>query len=251
MAYAIETQRLTVRLGAFTALEDLTLQLNEGEFIALLGPNGAGKSTLLRVLLGLVRPTAGTARVLGKPPASVPASEIGYVPQVKTLDRSFPAVSCELVASGRTRRWPWRLGGCAHGMAEDALRAAGAAHLTHRSVSVLSSGELQRVYLARAMARQPRLILLDEPAAGVDVAGEADMHHVLEDYRRDTGATVLMVTHDLDTAFHHASCAILLNRRLITCGAPNAVLTDEHLRSAFGHSGHAHMMWRGGGGGGA
>jgi zinc transport system ATP-binding protein len=101
---------------------------------------------------------------------------------------------------------------------------------------------LQRVYLARALARRPKLLLLDEPAAGVDIAGEADMYHLLDAYRRERGATIVMVTHDWAGALHHASRALLLNRGLLAYGPPQEVLTDANLRLAFGHLGHSHPM---------
>ncbi len=164
------------------------------------------------------------------------------MPQLKTLDRSFPALSCEVVLSGSLRRWPFDTSRAQHRLAADALAQVGAAHLAHRPFSVLSGGELQRVYLARALVRQPRLVLLDEPAAGIDRPGEEDMHHVLEAYRRASGATVVMVTHDWGAAFHHASRVLILNQRCIAYGPPREALTDANLRLAFGHSGHAHAM---------
>lgn len=242
MTLAIETAGLSVVLGNFTALQAVDLALAEGEFLAVLGPNGAGKSTLLRVLLGLQRPSAGTVRLLGSAPGQAPPGSIGYVPQVKTLDRSFPALSCEVVFSGYARRWPFAMSRAQHTVAEEALAQVGAAQLAHRPFSVLSGGEMQRVYLARAIVRQPRLILLDEPAAGIDRPGEEDMYHVLEEYRRRTGATIVIVTHDWGAAFHHASCALVLNQSVIAFGPPGDALNDTNLRQAFGHTGHAHAM---------
>jgi len=109
-----------------------------------------------------------------------------------------------------------------------------------------SSGELQRVYLARAIAREPALLLLDEPAAGIDAAGEHDMFHILEAYQRRTGATVLLVSHDWGAAWHHATQVLLLSRRLLASGPPREVLTDRALGEAFGHVGHGHGMGWGG-----
>lgn len=246
MGAAIELHGVSVRLGDYLALDQLTVNLAAGEFAAVLGPNGAGKSTLLRLLLGLLPPSAGTLRIFGNAPGPAHAASIGYVPQLKTLDRSFPALSCEVVLSGLKRRWPWRLNRVQHAQAVEALMRVGAGQLAHRPFAVLSGGELQRVYLARALARRPRLILLDEPAAGIDLAGTSDMFHLLEEYRRDTGATILMVTHDWGAAYHHATCALLLKQRLLACGPPAEALTDLNLRELFGHAGHAHAMgWRG------
>jgi zinc transport system ATP-binding protein len=237
----ISAHGLGLSLGGFTILEGLDFAIPAGAFCAILGPNGGGKSTLLKLLLGLYRPTAGTLSVFGHEPGAHSAA-LGYVPQVKTLDRNFPALALDLVVSGLRGAWPWRITPGERAQGEAALGEAGAGHLAGRSLAVLSGGELQRVYLARALVRRPRLILLDEPAAGIDAAGEHDMFHVLEAYQRQSGAAVLMVTHDWGAAWHHATLAMLLSRRLLAFGRPETVLTDETLRSAFGHVGHHHGM---------
>ena len=109
MSLPVEIDSLTVQWGRFKALDGITFQAHAGDFVAILGPNGAGKSTLLEVILNLIEPTQGLVRIFGKPPAEAQAGLTGYVPQVKTLDRNFPAVTCELVASGMLRSWPVRL----------------------------------------------------------------------------------------------------------------------------------------------
>jgi len=237
---AVETAGLTVRFGDHLALEDVTLTVPAGAFVAIVGPNGAGKSTLLKVLLGLVGPTRGEVRVLGRPPGRLDPRRIGYVPQFKTLDRTFPALAEELVASGLRRAWPGRLTPAERERVRSALERVGAGQLLGRSVSRFSGGELQRVYLARAFVRRPELVMLDEPATGIDVLGEADMYRLLEDYQRETGATLLMITHDWEAAYHHATHVIVLNRRLIGFGPPERALSERCLREAFGHVGHAH-----------
>jgi zinc transport system ATP-binding protein len=232
---------LAVRFGDHRVLEAVTFEVPPGAFVAVVGPNGSGKSTLLKVCLGLVPPEAGRVRLHGQEPGRVPPEWIGYVPQVKTFDRTFPALAVELVITGLRRRWPGRLdGGRERALA--ALERVGVADLAFRPSGRLSGGELQRVYLARAVVRQPRLVFLDEPATGIDVVGEADMYRLLDDYRRDTGATVMMVTHDLEAASHHATDVLLLNRRQIGFGTPEAVLNEDCLRRAFGHLGHEHAM---------
>ncbi|HGY09786.1 MAG TPA: metal ABC transporter ATP-binding protein [Oceanithermus profundus] len=237
---ALETRDLTVRFGDHLALERVTLSVPPGAFVAIVGPNGAGKSTFLKVLLGLVRPSEGTVRVLGRPPERVDPRLIGYVPQFKALDRTFPALAEELVASGLRRAWPGRLCAAERRLVEAALERVGARQLIGRSVSRFSGGELQRVYLARAFVRRPRLVMLDEPATGIDVLGEADMYRLLEDYQKETGATLLMITHDWEAAYHHATHVIVLNRRLVGFGPPERALSERCLREAFGHVGHAH-----------
>jgi len=238
----IALQNVYVRFGDHVALMDLSLKISEGSFVAIVGPNGAGKSTLLKVLLGLVKPTEGQVLVGGNDSDDFSSKRIGYVPQVKTLDRTFVALAIELVVTGIRGKWPARMKRTEIEDATKALEQVGAAHLAYRPISHLSGGELQRVYLARGFVRKPLLILLDEPATGMDVTGAADMYHILEDYQRQTGATVLMITHDWGAALHHASDVLLINQRLISFGPPNEALREENLRQAFGHLGHAHRM---------
>ncbi len=239
---AIRLEDVHVRFGPYPALEAVNLTVPAGAFVAVIGPNGAGKSTLLKVLLGLIRPTRGRVRLFGRPLERVPPSWIGYVPQFKTLDRSFPALAIELVVSGLRRRWPGRLLPGERAAAREALARVRGEGLSEKSLARLSGGELQRVYLARALIRRPRLLLLDEPATGMDVLGEADMYRLLEAYRDETGATILMITHDWEAAYHHATRVLVLNRRVIGFGPPERALTDECLRRAFGHVGHEHTL---------
>jgi zinc transport system ATP-binding protein len=225
---------ITVRLGGRLILDSVRFRAERGDFVAILGPNGGGKSTLIRAVLGLVPLASGTIA------SETGNAIIGYVPQVKTLDRAFPATAVELVASGRLGRWPLRLGPDERDMATTALERVGARKLASAPLARLSGGELQRVYLARAIACSPPLLILDEPEAGIDRAGALDLFDILETYRREQQATIVMVTHDWDVAYHHASSVVLLNRRVVASGTPGAALTDAAVREAFGHVGHAH-----------
>jgi len=236
---ALRFERVTVRFGDFTAVEDVTFGVPHGAFLAIVGPNGAGKSTLMKTALGLVTPVQGRVRVLGDAPGRV-SRRIGYVPQIKTFDRSFPAVAVELVLSGVRRAWPGPLRRAERTLALGALERAGAEHLALRPLGRLSGGELQRVYLARALVREPALILLDEPATGIDALGEKDMYALLERERARSGMTVAMITHDWDVAHHHATHVAVINRRLIACDRPSLALCEECLSRAFGHARHAH-----------
>lgn len=239
---SLTLDRLSVRLGDSDILEDVSLQVQEGDFLVIIGPNGAGKTTLLRSLLGLVQPSGGTVRLFEQEPDRISPAWIGYVPQVKTLDRNFPALAIELVVSGLRHRWPARITRGERATARAALERVGAGSLANRSLGYLSGGELQRVHLARSFVHHPRLIILDEPSTGVDVEGETDMYRILEDYRGERATTVLMVTHDWGAAYHHATHAMVLNRRIISFGKPQDALGDEILRMAFGHVGHLHTM---------
>lgn len=249
MDIAVEVSNLTVKKGDFCALEGVSFTVGRGEFAAILGPNGAGKTTLLKAIIGIEKPISGEIKFFGKPSHELPPSAIGYVAQFKTLDKTFPAVTCDLVASGLLRRWPWRISPQIHIAVTEALSYVSAAELCHKPLKWLSGGELQRVYLARALVRNPQILLLDEPATGIDPAGELDMYNVLETYLREKNAAALVVTHDWLAARHHADRAVLLNKSVISEGAPKNALADEFMRVAFGHEGHWHAMNSQGGAG--
>lgn len=237
---------VTVRFSDATVLEDVSFDLDGGCFLAVVGPNGGGKSTLIKVALGLVKPQSGHAALFGDAAGAHP-ERIGYVPQLKTFDRTFPATALELVVTGLRRSWPARIGREERQRGVAALAHVGANHLEKRPLARLSGGELQRVYLARALVRVPELVLLDEPATGVDFLAEHDLHDLLEAYQEHTAglgkkATVVMITHDMAAARYHADQVLVLNRRLMAFGSPGEVLADEKLKAAFGHRHHGHAV---------
>ena len=234
----LELENVSVAFGDHVAVRDISLAVPENSFVAIIGPNGSGKSTLLQAMLGLQTPTAGTIKLLGQPPANARPGDLGYLPQLKSLDRSFPAIALELVVTGLRHAWPWRIRDEERTTALEAMRRTGVAHLAERPVSTLSGGELQRIYLARALVHRPRLLLLDEPATGIDLAGEAEMYHLLEDYRAESNATVLMVTHDWEGARAHASHVMLIDGGLVGFGAPEEWAAEARLLELFGHKGH-------------
>jgi len=232
----IRVDHLTVSASGRVILDDVSFELPSGSFLAVIGPNGGGKSTLIRALLGL-QSHSGEVEFVPK------GSPVGYVPQIKTLDRTFPALTEELVATALKRRWPWKVDAQCHSVVAEALDSVGAAHLIGQPIRSLSGGELQRVYLARAMISKPATLVLDEPSAGVDVAGAADMLECVERFGKEHNATVVMVTHDWDVAFHHASHAMVLNRKVISFGPAHEAINEDVVRQAFGHVGHAHGVF--------
>ena len=230
----VEAEGVSVRFGDVTALEDVSFHIDPGDFVAVLGPNGSGKTTLFHCLLGL---TGFTGTITNR------AHRVGFVPQIKTFDRTFPGRAVEVVASGITGRWPGWRDRRHFPQARQALAGVGADHYADRSLSGLSGGQLQRVYLARALVHSPELLLLDEPAAGIDRVGEHDLYEDLESYQAEhPHVAIAMITHDWDVARHHAGKSLILNHRVIGFGPSAEVLTDDCLRQAFGHMGHAHEL---------
>jgi len=239
---ALTIENLSVQFGDYTVFKDMTLTLPAGKLMAVVGPNGAGKSCLVKTIAGLLMPSVGSIAVFEKAPQKMPFNWLGYVPQLKTLDRNFPGQAIELVMTGLKPAWPWIKNKTGFDMAMSALEKVGAGHLAERPIGKLSGGELQRIYFARCLVRNPRLILLDEPVTGIDMTLATDIFRILETIRQETHATVLMVTHDLAAAAYHADLVLLMNQSTFYVGEPDAVLTQDHLRTIFGHAGHPHMM---------
>jgi ABC-type Mn2+/Zn2+ transport system ATPase subunit len=202
--------------------------------VAVVGPNGSGKSTLLKLLVGLVEPWAGTVAVLGQAPRRA-RLRVGYVPQTTVGDWAFPATVGEVVLMGRYGRLGLlrRPGQADRAAVASALEQVGMVDRAGGQVGELSGGQQQRVFLARALAQQPELLLLDEPLAGVDALTERDIYGLLGTLR-DRGVTVLFTTHNLSTVAEHFDLALFLNRRLVAFGPPSEIFTEENLRAAYG-----------------
>jgi manganese/iron transport system ATP-binding protein len=214
-------------------LTHVDLELQPGQRLALVGPNGAGKSTLIKSVLGLVPVLAGTAEVLGSGPATA-RGRAGYVPQTDTLDADFPVSVRQVVMMGRYRRigW-WRPAGAddRHAVA-GALERVGLADRAGHRFGTLSGGQRQRVLLARAIAAEPRLLLLDEPFNGVDAVSQEAIVRVLREL--SAGGTALVIsTHDLTVARDLADLVCLVNGRQWAVGRPAETLTAETLRLTY------------------
>jgi len=216
--------------GRARVVEDVHGSVHEAEAVALIGPNGAGKSTLLRSVLGLVEVVSGGIEVLGTTPARA-RREVAYVPQVDTLDAQFPVSVGQVVLMGRYRDVGWlrRPSARDRAIADEALAAVGLAE----RIGTLSGGQRQRVLLARAIAQQPRLLLLDEPFNGVDAVSQQALLAALRRLQ-DGGAAVVVSTHDL--ALAHLACdeVCLLNKHQVAFGPTEATLTPDLLRAAYG-----------------
>jgi zinc transport system ATP-binding protein len=231
-AAEIVFENVGVRLGGITILEGISAAIPAGGSTAIVGPNGAGKTTLLLAILGEIPFTGRIDRFCRGAPAS---PRVGYVPQRLAFDRGMPLTVMEFLLMG-VQRFPLWLGRpkTIQRSVEELLRAVSCELLAHRPLGALSGGEMQRVLLALALQQRPELLLLDEPAAGVDPNGEALFCELLETLRRSHGFTQVMVSHDLVSVTHHATHVIGLNRRMVMEGKPREALNAENLAVLFG-----------------
>lgn len=230
----VELKDVTFGYGAEPALENISLHLHPGQFAALVGPSGAGKTSLLKLILGTLQPTKGEVYIHGQSLNDQPAPQVGYVPQLETVDWSFPVTVEEVVLMGRVRRvgiWPWP-------SADDKQRVRKVLErldirdLAGRHIRDLSGGQQQRVFLARALIAEPDLLVLDEPTTGVDMRTAENVLHMLADLNRQ-GISILMTTHDLNAAAAHVPWVVCLNRRVIAQGTPEDVFKVEILNETY------------------
>ena len=221
MSEVIGIDRLTVTYGKTRALTDVCLSVKEGEYLGLIGPNGGGKSTLLGAILGTVRPSSGSITLFGQPAARGRA-RLGYVPQFANFDRAFPITVGEVVATAYLGKGlhPFRyLGKDEHRGADAALDEVGLGGFSSRLVTELSGGEFQRMLLARALARSPEVLLLDEPTSGVDPVSRSRIYELLSERNR-RGMTVVMVTHDMLAVASSVTSIACLSHTLVYHGEP-------------------------------
>jgi manganese/iron transport system ATP-binding protein len=236
-APTLELNEVGVRYDGMPALEGISFQVQRGEQVAVVGPNGAGKSTLFNVIAGILRPQQGTVRVYGSGPRGHIC--VGYVPQRNRIDWRFPVSVADVVLMGRVgkmglARWPRRRD---RQRVEEALAQVELLPLARRQIGELSGGQQQRVFLARALAQEAELLLLDEPLVGLDLPSQEAILRILAQMRAQ-GITLLVATHDLRQAAEQFDRMLLLNRRVIAYGAPAAVLTPENLTRAYGSQLH-------------
>jgi manganese/iron transport system ATP-binding protein len=235
----LDVQRLYVTYDGHNALENITFHLHAGERVAVVGPNGAGKSTLFKVVAGILPPNSGEVKISGYNPRGHIC--IAYVPQRNLVDWRFPASVADVVMMGRIGqvglfRWPRRAD---WDIVHASLEAVDMDPMANRQIGELSGGQQQRTFLARAMAQEAELVLMDEPLNGLDAPSQEAILSLLEKLRQQQ-ITVMVATHDLGQAASHFDRVMLLNHRMIRFGSPQDVLTSENLLRAYG--GHAQMI---------
>ncbi|NLM21588.1 MAG: ABC transporter ATP-binding protein [Peptococcaceae bacterium] len=229
---AIEIHNLAVYYGQTPALTNVCLEVAEGDYLGIIGPNGGGKSTLLKAILGLVPVAEGSVRIYGQSPSHSRAL-IGYVPQFAAMDKNFPITLFEVVLTGRLRKrlTPFfRYSSQDKDITYELLARVGLADLANRQIAELSGGEFQKMLLARALALNPKILLLDEPTANVDAVSRDQIFSLLAELNKDM--TIILVTHDLlaiSSEVHRLAC---LNGKLVYHGEPE--INEDIVNSLYG-----------------
>jgi len=230
----IEAHNLTVLYGRKPAIWNVDFKLPEGQVIGIMGPNGSGKSTLLKAIMGVVNPTTGYTKVYDQELEKV-RHKVSYVPQRQDIDWDFPASVWDVVSMGRfhIRGLFKRLTSEDNDIIQESLEKVNMLGFAKRQISQLSGGQQQRVFLARALAQQGELFLMDEPFTGVDIATEEMIVNLLKDMK-SKGKTLVIVHHDLHTAQSYFDHLVLMNTRLVACGKTSDVFTDQILTDTYG-----------------
>jgi ABC-type Mn2+/Zn2+ transport system ATPase subunit len=221
----LEIKNLTVRYNSHVILNELNFYVETGEIVAIIGPNGSGKTTLLKAILGLI-PYDGEVRIFGRPPKFA-LNDIGYVPQRLDFDRTFPLTVKEFLGFIKAANRPWR---------SEVLEESGVNTFMDSRLGELSGGQLQRLLIAKAMLKEPRLLMLDEPTSGVDAAAEMTFFELIEHVNKEHAVTVMLISHEVQMVYKFASQILCLNRDLVCDGRPKEAITQEVLERLYGKS---------------
>ena len=227
----VSIENATFAYDSQVVLENVNLHIQPRDFVCVVGPNGGGKTTLLKLMLGLLEPQQGSIRILGERPEKV-CSRVGYVPQHSHVDPQFPASVLDVTLMGRLGRsrriGPFRRSD--RRCAKEALSLMGLGELQNRGFSTLSGGQRQRVMIARALAGEPKLMLLDEPTSNLDITAETELHEYLDKISRDI--TVVIVSHDIGFVTHYVRTVVCVHRTVQTHHTHQ--ITGEFIREIYG-----------------
>ncbi len=233
----IRLENVTVRYHNIAVLESINIDINTGDFLAVLGPNGGGKTTLLKVILGLIEPDEGSIRIFGDPVAELNKhrQNIGYVPQISSADQNFPAKVKDVVMMGRYGKIGLfkRPGRIDKKAVESAMERIKILDIADVPVSRLSGGQRQRVFLARALATEPEILILDEPTTGVDSMTSESLYELLHELH-DKNITILIVSHDIGVVASHVTSITCLNKKMVAHGRPDEVVSSKELTEMYG-----------------
>lgn len=230
----LRIRNLSVAYDERAVLQDVNIEIGRNRLVAIVGPNGAGKSTLIKATLGLIPRLTGAVELFGQPFTRADR-RVGYMPQRESVDWDFPVSVLDVVLMGTygTLKWTQRPGKAQRDRAERALAHVQLGEMRHRQISKLSGGQQQRVFLARALAQEADLYLMDEPFAGVDHATEMAIIEILREMRA-TGRTVVAVHHDLDTVGDYFDDVVVVNGRVVASGPVAEAFTRQSLKEAYG-----------------
>lgn len=232
----IEAENLTAGYGNKVIWKDAEFKVESGEFIALLGPNGAGKTTMIRLLLGLIKPHSGRINLLGKAPKRG-NPEIGYIPQRHFIDSETRIEAIEFVMFGGSGvKWGISLPkekASEREAAYEALKAVGATELAHRKLGELSGGEMQRIFLAQALVGNPKLLLLDEPLANMDIRRETELIRLVSEISKSKNLAVLLIAHDINPLLPYVDRIIYVVNGRVATGKVNEIITDKKLSELY------------------
>lgn len=215
----LSVEDLTLTVQGTLILDKVSFEVKKGEYVALIGPNGSGKTSLLKILLGLYTPTQGKV--------TLSTEHIGYVPQKLDIDKTIPISVEEFL-----RVYHSDFGSFSEDF--EVLDALGASQLLKKSLGGLSGGEMQKILIANAVLRKPQILLLDEPTAGIDAIGEKQFYAFMEEYIRTTGASVILVSHDMHMVYQYASQVLCLKTSLQCQGTPEEVTSCHAFQTMFG-----------------
>jgi ABC-type Mn2+/Zn2+ transport system ATPase subunit len=230
----VELSQVTAGYGSTAAIQDVSLKIWPGQFVAVVGPNGGGKTTLLRTILGAIRPIQGTIAIRGRQHKQSAPEKIGYVPQLENIDWNFPITVEEVVLMGLfpKNHWSRRIDRRERDKVDDVMARLNLAGLGKRHIRELSGGQQQAVFLGRALIGEPELILLDEPTAGLDIRSRDDVIHFLHEINHQ-GVAIVITAHDLNWVAAHLPWVVCLNRRVVAEGTPQEVFTSSVLRETY------------------
>ena len=239
MEKAVEIRSLDVAYNRRLAIEDVALSVPKGAMVGVVGPNGGGKSTLLKAVLGLVPRLRGTVEILGRPVDRRTRRLVGYVPQREEVDWNFPVSAFDVVMMGRVTSTTFLGRPTAHDkeLAWEALKTVGMEKYADTRIGEFSGGQQQRIFLARALAQEAEVLLLDEPVSGVDAPSQHEIFDLLRSLK-GAGKTVIVATHDLSCVAERFDLALLLNRHTVAFGRPEEVFTPELLNKTY----QSHLM---------
>lgn len=232
--FALEVEHLSVELDKHLIIDDVSFQVPVGSTTAIVGPNGSGKSVLLKAILRLLPKTKGEVRMFGINHEQYrrAASLVSYIPQHPEFDRDFP-LTVEGLFSLKSAR-PIGMTAVERERMNDLLGLVNMKPHLHKKLSKLSGGQLQRVLIAYSLMDHPKMLMLDEPSAGIDIQGQETVYALLERIQREERLTMLLVSHELDVVMQYADQALCLNQKLLCAGSPRKVLTNEILERMYG-----------------